>query len=70
MLNTVDVAKLRGEKIRDICFGHPQKQETTDFEGKYVRTSYGVITLKMESGKVFVISGSMLHSELSFWTEN
>ena len=59
-ISSIDCAKLKGETIKSINFGHP---------GKPDHNNYGVVTLKMKSGKKFVISCSMLHSELSFWED-
>ena len=58
MLIAIDVEELKGQTIKSYTFGHPEKTG---------RNVYGVMTITMESGDVFVFSSS--YEEISFWKE-
>ena len=67
-LKNVGIEKLRGRIIKDVSFGHPQKQERTYDDKRVARNSYGVLTIETDKGTM-VLSCSMLASELSVWEE-
>ena len=66
-LRRVAIEDLKGRRIKEVKFGHPDKRERYD-GGRVVRNSYGVLTITTDEG-TFVLSCTMLASEISTWKE-